>query len=220
MIVVIDGPAGAGKSTVARRLARRLGAAYLDTGAMYRALTWVAEQRGVRIDDGEALADLARAVPLTITPDHDGDRVAVDGTDITDAIRTPAVTAAVSAVSAHAGVRVAMVEAQRRLAASGDWVADGRDLGSVVWPAADVKIYLTASDGERARRRCAELQARGEDRSFEQVLADVRRRDRLDSTRAESPLVVADGAVVIDCSDLDADQVVERIAALAAPMGG
>lgn len=216
MIVVIDGPAGAGKSTVARRVARRLGAAYLDTGAMYRALTWAAADRGIAPTDTDALAALARALPLRITPEADGDRVSVAGRDITEAIRAPAVTASVSQVSAHAGVREAMVDAQRRLAAAGDWVADGRDLGSVVWPEADVKVFLTASPQERARRRCAEMRARGQDCDLDEVLADVRRRDEFDSTRAVAPLVVADGATVIDCSDLTADEVVERIAALVA----
>jgi cytidylate kinase len=214
VIVVIDGPAGAGKSTVARRLARRLGAAYLDTGAMYRALTWAGIQRAIAPGDHEALAALARELPLRIIPEADGDRVSVDGHDITDAIRAPAVTSAVSAVSAHAGVREAMVDAQRRLAAEGDWVADGRDLGSVVWPEADVKVFLTATAEERARRRCAELNARGEECALEEVLADVRRRDDLDSRRAVAPLTVAEGATVLDCSALTADQVVDRIAAL------
>jgi cytidylate kinase len=216
VIVVIDGPAGAGKSTVARRLARRLGAAYLDTGAMYRALTWAGAARGIPAGDETALARLARDLPLRITPEADGDRVAVGDHDITDAIRAPEVTAAVSEVSAHAGVREAMVDAQRSLAATGDWVADGRDLGSVVWPGADIKVFLTASAEERARRRCAEMMARGEVCTLDEVLADVRRRDHMDSNRAVAPLKVAEGATVIDCSDLTADEVVERIASLVA----
>lgn len=216
MIVVIDGPAGAGKSTVARRLARRLGAAYLDTGAMYRAVTWLAAERGVAASDAGALAALAADAPLEIVPADDGDRVRVGGRDVTGAIRAPAVTAAVSEVSAHAGVRDAMVAAQRRLAAAGgDWVADGRDLGTVVWPDADLKVFLDATDRERARRRHAELLARGEDCTPEEVLADVRRRDHLDSTRSVAPLRPADDAVRIDSSDMTPDDVVERIAALA-----
>ena len=145
MIVAIDGPAGAGKSTVAREVARRVGAAYLDTGAMYRAVTWLAQQRGVPRSDGEALAALARENPVEIEPTDDGDRVRVAGHDVTEEIRTPEVAAQVSEVSAHASLREEMVAAQRALMASGDWVSDGRDVGSTVCPDADVKVFLTAT---------------------------------------------------------------------------
>ena len=220
MIVAIDGPAGAGKSTVAREVARRLGAAYLDTGAMYRALTLLAVRRGVAASDGEALVALARQHPVEIVPTGDGDRVFVDGEDVTAEIRTPEVAALVSEVSAHPGVREQMVAAQRALMSRGDWVSDGRDVGSTVWPGAEVKVFLTASPEERARRRCAELAARGMELDEAQVLADVRRRDELDTTREASPLRVADGAVVIDSSDLDARDVADRVLSLVAALAG
>ncbi|HSI30600.1 MAG TPA: (d)CMP kinase [Miltoncostaeaceae bacterium] len=220
MIVAIDGPAGAGKSTVAREVARRLGAAYLDTGAMYRALTLLAVRRGVAASDGEALVALARQHPVEIVPTGDGDRVFVDGEDVTAEIRTPEVAALVSEVSAHPGVREQMVAAQRALMSRGDWVSDGRDVGSTVWPDAEVKVFLTASPEERARRRCAELAARGMELDEAQVLADVRRRDELDTTREASPLRVADGAVVIDSSDLDARDVADRVMSLVAALAG
>ena len=216
MIVAIDGPAGAGKSTVARAVARRLGVAYLDTGAMYRAVTWLALRDGVPVSDGEALAALARGNPIEIEPTDDGDRVRVAGRDVTEAIRMPEVAADVSEVSAHSGVRDEVVAAQRALLARGSWVSDGRDVGSVVCPHADVKVFLTASLEERARRRRADLRARGVDRDLAQVVEDVRRRDRLDSTRAVSPLRVADGAIVIDSSELEADVVADLIERLVA----
>jgi cytidylate kinase len=218
VIVAIDGPAGAGKSTVAREVARRVGAAYLDTGAMYRAVTWLAQQRGVPRSDGEALAALAREHPVEIEPTDDGDRVSVAGRDVTEEIRTPEVAAQVSEVSAHAQVREQMVAAQRALMARGDWVSDGRDVGSTVCPDADVKVFLTATPEERARRRRAELVARGIDVDEETVLEDVLRRDELDSTRAASPLRIAPGAVVVDSSNLDAAQVADIVAAMVAEL--
>ena len=220
MIVAIDGPAGAGKSTVAREVARRLGAAYLDTGAMYRALAWLALERGIAPSDGQALAALARDNPIEIEPTDDGDRVRVDGRDVTAEIRDPDVAAEVSEVSAHAGVREEMVMAQRALMSRGDWVSDGRDVGSTVRPDADLKVFLTATPVERARRRRAELAARGVELDEERVLEDVRRRDAADSSRAASPLRVAPGAIVIDSSGLDADEVTDRIMRLIAERAG
>jgi cytidylate kinase len=218
VIVAVDGPAGAGKSTVAREVARRLGAAYLDTGAMYRALTLLAARRGVAPSDGPALAALARHHPVGIVPTDDGDRVILDGEDITAEIRTPKVAALVSEVSAHPDERAPMVAAQRALMSRGDWVSDGRDVGSTVWPDAEVKVFLTASPEERARRRRAELAAKGVELDDAQVLEDVLRRDELDTSRKASPLRVADGAVVIDSSDLDAGAVADRVMSLIAAL--
>jgi cytidylate kinase len=220
VIVAIDGPAGAGKSTVAREVARRLGAAYLDTGAMYRALTLLAVRRGVASSDGGALVELAGAHPVEIVPTGDGDRVRVDGEDVTAEIRTPEVAALVSEVAAHPGVREQMVAAQRALMSSGDWVSDGRDVGSTVCPDADVKVFLTATPEERARRRHAELAAAGVEVDEATVLDDVLRRDEIDSTRAASPLRIATGAVVVDSSNLDAAQVADIVAALVAELVG
>ena len=211
MIVAIDGPAGAGKSTVARAVARRLGVAYLDTGAMYRALTWLALRDGVAPGDEAALVGLARANPIEIEPTDDGDRVRIAGHDVTADIRAPEVAAQVSEVSAHPAVRSEVVAAQRALLSQGSWVSDGRDVGTVVCPDADLKVFLTASLQERARRRRADLHARGVEMDEATVLEDVRRRDHADSTRSASPLRIAQGAVVIDSSELDADAVAELI---------
>jgi cytidylate kinase len=219
VIVAIDGPAGAGKSTVARTRARRLGGAYRDTGAMYRAITWLARERAVAPSDAAALAALARDFPIEIEPTDDGDRVRVDGRDVTREIRMPEVAADVSEVSAHPGVRDEVVAAQRALLAEGSWVSDGRDVGSVVCPHADVKVFLTATLEERARRRRADLARRGVEVDEATILEDVRRRDHLDSTRATSPLRVAEGAIVIDSSDLEADDVADLVGQLVRDLG-
>jgi cytidylate kinase len=198
MVVAIDGPAGAGKSTVARAVAERLGFTYLDTGAMYRAVALAADGHE---DD---VAAVAEAVDISV-----GDRVALDGRDVTDAIRTPEVTERSSRISAMPAVRAALVRKQRALLAEGDWVAEGRDIGTVVCPDAQVKVFLTASPEVRARRRAAQI---GED--YETVLADQAVRDRRDSERDHSPLVPAPDAVPVDTSDLDLDGVLEQIATL------
>ena len=214
MIVAIDGPAGAGKSTVARAVARRLGVAYLDTGAMYRALTWLARERGIDPSDADGLVALARAEPIGIEPTDDGDRVRIAGRDVTDLIRAPEVAAQVSEVSSHPGVREEMVAAQRAVLATGSWVSDGRDVGTVVCPEAELKVFLTASLEERAHRRHADLAARGVEMDLDTVLEEVRRRDHSDSTRAASPLRVAEGAIVVDSSALDADEVADLVVSL------
>lgn len=220
MIVAIDGPAGAGKSTVARALARRLGMGYLDTGAMYRAVAWLALDRGVAPSDGDGLAALARDNPIALVPSADALRVAIAGHDVTEAIRAPAVTACVSEVSAHPGVRRAVVAAQRALLAGGGWVSDGRDVGTVVWPEAEVKVFLTADPAERAHRRHGEMVARGVGASLAEVHDDLVRRDHVDSTRAESPLRRARDAVEIDTTRLGIDEVVDRLETLVAAARG
>jgi len=214
MIVAIDGPAGAGKTTAARALARRLGLGHLNTGMMYRALTWLALHEGVEGSDAPGLTALLAANPVRLEAVDDDERVTIGDRDVTDEIRATAVTAAVSEVSAHGPVRRAMVATQRALLAEGDWVCDGRDVGSVVWPQAEVKVFLTASPQERAARRRDELRAVGVDLPLEVVLADIERRDRLDSTRAESPLVVAPGAVVVDSSGVPVEEVVDTLVTL------
>lgn len=214
MIVAIDGPAGAGKSTVARELARRLGVGYLNTGSMYRALTVLALREGADVEDGPALGRLAAGHDIGLVAGGRSERVLLDGADVTDASRQAPVTAAVSQVAAHREVRERIVALQRSILASGDWVADGRDIGSVVCPDADVKVFLTADPGERARRRHAELVAGGRDVALDDVLQEIRTRDAFDSGRRESPLVVAEGATVVDTTALTQDEVVDRLAAL------
>jgi cytidylate kinase len=206
MVIALDGPAGAGKSTVARAVATALGFTYLDSGAMYRCVALAALERGIDPDDGDGTADLARSLRIEL----DGARVAVDGRDVSAAIREPAVTEAASLVSVHAGVREAMVARQREMIAAGRYVAEGRDIGTVVSPDSPLKVFLTASDEERARRRAAET---GEDVGA--VLAAQRKRDQRDVTRELSALRPADDAVEIDTTGLTLEQVVERVVALA-----
>lgn len=218
MIIAIDGPAGAGKSTVARAVAERLGIGYLDTGAMYRAVTYLALRNAVSPDDADALAELARRHPPVMRPVPGGVSVAVDGNDISAAIRTPAVTSQVSTVAAHAGVREAVTAVQRHVLADGSWVCDGRDIGTTVWPTADLKVFLTASVAERARRRSDELAARGTPEPVGEVATQIAARDHEDTTRAVSPLRPAADAVHLDTSDLTVDQVVETITGWAATL--
>lgn len=203
MVIAIDGPAGAGKSTVARALAQRLGFTYLDSGAMYRCVALAARERGA--DPGEIAPTLAIAL---------GERITLDGRDVTEAIRTPEMSAAASRVAAQRSVREALVAAQRRLLADGDWVAEGRDIGTVVAPGAEVKVFLTADPEERARRRATELGV-----AQDGVRADQAERDRRDSTRSEAPLRAAEGATVLDTTSLNFDEVVDRIVELATDAG-
>lgn len=217
MIIAIDGPAASGKSTVAKAVARRLGIRHLDTGAMYRAVTWLALHEGVETTDTEALTELAVTRPVEF--DYaDGASIAtavrIGGHDVTTAVRLPEVDAAVSPVSAVAGVRSALVERQRELAGSRDTVAEGRDIGTVVFPSAEVKVYLTASPEERARRRKLDLAAQGLAVEQDEVQARLERRDTYDSTRAISPLEAADDATLLDTTGLGVEEVVDAIVAL------
>ncbi len=201
-LIAIDGPSGSGKTTVARALAARLGVDHLDTGAMYRSVALAVLKRGVDAGDEEAVSRVARGVHIEV-----GERVVVDGAEATTDIRSDEVTRAVSQVASNAAVRSEMVRRQREWAAlRGGGVVEGRDIGTVVFPDADVKVYLTAGDSERARRRSAETGGQQDT-----VAADMARRDEADSTRTASPLKPADGAVVLDTSDLSVDEVVEEV---------
>jgi cytidylate kinase len=211
LLVALDGPAGAGKSTVARELARELGFAYLDSGAMYRCVALLCLR-----SPAQDAAALARAASIQIAPGTTvaDVRVSLDGEDVTQAIRAPEVSEAASRVAASGEVREILVGKQRELLASGDWVAEGRDIGTVVAPAAEVKVFLTADPGERARRRAEQI---GADEST--VLAEQAMRDQRDATREHSPLRAADGAVVLDSTGRSVEQVVAQIAQLVARAG-
>jgi cytidylate kinase len=210
MVIAIDGPAGAGKSTVARGLAGALGFTYLDSGAMYRCVALAATRAGVDLDDGDVLGELARA--LAIEPV--GDRVLLDGEDVSTAIRAPEISTAASRVSVHAPVRAAMVERQRGLIDAGDYVAEGRDVGTVISPDAPLKVFLVAEDNERARRRAADT---GE--PVADVLAAQATRDARDRDRRHGALRPADDSVEIDTTGRQVSEVVEQLAALARERG-
>lgn len=221
LVIAIDGPAGTGKSSVAKGLARSLNASYLDTGAMYRIVTLNALRAGVDLDDAAAIAAATADVDLAVGYDPDEDRFLLAGADVSAEIRGDAVTKAVSAVSAVPAVRARLVEIQRELAsAAGNVVVEGRDIGTVVLPDADVKIFLTASAEVRAQRRTDQNIADGRPGDYESVLADVRRRDHLDSTRAVSPLRAADDAIVVDTSDMNQSEVVAHLAELVEQRAG
>jgi cytidylate kinase len=208
MIVAIDGPAGAGKSTVARNLATRLGFRYLDTGAMYRALTWLARDEGVSLDDGPALGELARREHITF----EGDRVFISGRDVSEEIRMPRIDRVVSSVARHPEVRRVMRERQRELGSHGDAVIEGRDIGTVVCPDAEVKVYLVADAAERARRRVADRPEIGE----EALATDLRLRDERDAAQMQA----APDAQEIDTTYLSVDDVVDRIERLVLARSG
>lgn len=214
-IIAIDGPAASGKSTIGKRLADELGYLFFDTGVMYRAVTWVALQRGVDVRDEAAVTRLAEETPIDVAPASQSDGracdVIVEGQDITWETRRPEVDANVSVVSAYAGVRREMSQQQRRIGQRGRVVMVGRDIGTVVLPEADLKIYLDASAEERARRRFDEIRARGEEADYEEILSKVRERDRIDSTRAVAPLRPAQDAVILDTDKLSADEVFARV---------
>jgi cytidylate kinase len=222
--IAIDGPAASGKSTVGGILAARLGYLYFDTGVMYRAVTWAALNRGIAIDDEPAVTRLAEEIAIEMLPPTEDDgrqfTVRVDGTDITWDIRSAEVNRYVSPVSAYVGVRKALLHKQREIGAAGKVIMVGRDIGTVILPEADVKIYLDATLEERARRRYLESVERDPSRTFEDVLQEVRRRDEIDSSRAEAPLRVADGATVIDSTNMRVQEVVDCIEAVIRNAGG
>jgi cytidylate kinase len=210
LVVAVDGPSGSGKSTVSRRLAERLGARYLDTGAMYRAVTWAVLRAGVDPRDAESVAKVAADIQVAVGTDPERANTTVDGEPVDIEIRGPAVTAVVSAVAAVPEVRRLLVAQQRKIiAATARIVVEGRDIGTVVAPDADLKVYLTASHDERARRRSAEDAA-----DLDATAADLARRDRYDSTRAADPLRRAPDAVVLDTTELGIDEVVTRLVSM------
>ncbi len=212
MAVAIDGPAGSGKTTTAANVARRLGFRHIDTGAMYRAVTWKVLDMGVDVNDAVAVSTVAGEIDITfVERDGSPEQVLADGTDVTEPIRSADVTRNVSVVSSYPLVRRAMVRVQRRMAREGNVVLEGRDIGSVVLPSAEVKIYLDASVEERARRRLKELESKGTRATLEDVLADIERRDRFDSTREISPLQVPVGARIVDTTGLTIDEQVQTV---------
>lgn len=218
-VIAIDGPAASGKSTIGYAVANRLGYLYFDSGLLYRALTWLALRAGIDLDNGAALAALAERSPINVRPPTCADgrqsTVEVGGADITWEVRRPEVDANVSNVARHPAVRAALIDQQRRGAADGRVVMVGRDIGTVVLPDAPLKIFLVASLEVRARRRHDELVARGQPADYASILAEIRRRDEIDSLRTVAPLKPADDAVTVDTTGMSIDEVVDHIVALA-----
>lgn len=210
IIVTIDGPAGAGKSTTAKAVSEKTGLPYLDTGALYRAVAWKLDKEGVAPEDGEKITETLKDFKIEVA----GGKVTADGEDVTRAIRTARVDSIVSAYAARPEVRDALTGFQRAQAANG-LVADGRDMGTVIFPDAELKIFLTASAEERARRRCAEREAKGESADYDEILKQVIERDHYDMTREIAPLRPAQGCVILDSTDMSAAEVVDAIASLA-----
>jgi len=215
--IAIDGPAAAGKSTVARLVAQRLGLRCVETGAMYRAVAWQAQRLGVAPDDGPRLAEMVESMDLRVEAGPERTTsVVVSGKDVTAQLRSPGLERLASHVSAHAEVRRLLVELQRRIAASGGVIMEGRDIQTVVLPDAEVKVFLTASLDERARRRMKDLEAAGEPAEFAAVRESIIRRDQRDQARQASPLRPAPDAIIIDTDNMSIEQVAERVAALVA----
>lgn len=211
LIIAIDGPSGAGKSTLSRLLARSLGYVHLDTGAMYRAVALAARRQGADPGDDGALGRLCETIAIRFVRDGAGERVLLNGDDVSEAIRTPEVSLLTSRVSACPSVREAMVRLQRQLGAGGGVVLEGRDIGTVVFPGADVKFFLVATARERGKRRFEELRAKGLEVDLEQTIAEVETRDRADSSRRHAPLEQAADAVPIDSTDMSIDQVLAQM---------
>ncbi|MBI2957151.1 MAG: (d)CMP kinase [Acidobacteria bacterium] len=215
MVIAIDGPSGAGKSTVARGVAERLGYLYVDSGAMYRAVAWAAGEQGIPCDDAERVAGLTAGLRIDLEKAPNGVRVLANGRDVTAAIRAPEVSHGASVVATHAAVREQLVAQQRRIGAAGGIVMEGRDIGSVVFPGAELKIFLDASVEERARRRYLQQREMGVESALERTRKEVEERDHRDATREVSPLVRAADAVYLDTTALTADEVVQVIVRLA-----
>lgn len=212
--IAMDGPVGAGKSTIADEVARRLGMLHLDTGAMYRAVGLTALEQGVDLNDEDAVTRLCAGLTISVAHDASGQRTLVDGRDVTGGLRTEAVSMAASKVATYGGVRRAMVAAQQRIARETDMLVDGRDIGTRVLPNATVKVYLTADPEERARRRWLQLREKGVEADLGEVLEDLRRRDEQDSSRAIDPLKAADDAVIVNSTGMTFEQTVEHIVKL------
>lgn len=213
--IAIDGPAAAGKSTIAKMTAEKLNYTYLDTGAMYRALTYKALSRNIDINNGTILGEMLKETAITLEPTKEGQVVKVDGVEVSEEIRSPEVTAAVSKVATHQAVRTLMVNKQRQLGEKSGVVMDGRDIGTHVLPTAELKIFMTASVEERAIRRYKEDQARGIDTSLEQLKKEIKARDEADSNREVSPLKQAEDAILLDTTAMSIDEVVDEISRLA-----
>jgi cytidylate kinase len=217
-VIAIDGPAGAGKSTVAKRVAKELGLSYLDTGAMYRAVALKARRVGLGPNDGDRAAEFAAASEIAFEP-GDPQRVILDGEDVTAAIREPEIGDLASALSVCSPLRRVLVQRQKAMLAGGGFTLEGRDATTVVAPDAQLKVFMTASIGERARRRFEELKARGVPADLHEIEAQIAERDARDSTREDSPLRVAEDAVVVDTDGLSIDEVVEKVLVLARARG-
>jgi cytidylate kinase len=211
LVIAVDGPSGAGKSTAARLLAERLRYIYIDTGAMYRAVGWKVKGEGIDPADEAKMADLCNRTEVTIKKDNNDPRFFVDGIDVSGEIRTPEMGMTASAVSKSPAVRGRLLTLQRELGRHGGVVMDGRDIGTVVFPNADVKFYLDASADERGKRRCLELRAKGMDVDCAQITREIEERDRQDSGRAIAPLKKADDALLIDSSAMSIDEVLDRM---------
>ena len=211
LTVAIDGPAGAGKSSVAKVLAKRVHYLYIDTGAMYRAFTWAVLEKGIDIADEKAVRSLVDTIDIRLEPQADLCRVYVGATEVTDAIRTQRVSSHVSQVAALAVVREKLVKLQQAMAKDGGVILDGRDIGTVVLPDADIKVFLTASVASRAHRRYLEVKEKGSSETYEEIAASIAARDDMDSHRAVSPLKKADDAVVVDNSDLNLEETADVI---------
>lgn len=214
-IITIDGPAGSGKSTIAKILARDLGLKYIDTGAMYRAMTLIALRNNIALEDEASILEKAKNINMEIESRAEDEssytRLSLDGEDVTSEIRSPEVGAAVSIVSRLSGVRKYLVSIQRRVAGKGKAVLEGRDTGSVVCPNALLKIYLTASMGERVRRRKMQLEQKNQEMDEESIKKEIKNRDNIDSSRKDSPLILPENGIEIDTSDMSIDEVVDRI---------